>query len=157
MKRMVVCFAVLISLLACSDGNGKKVSNEILSKLEKVSGKKTDQYKAILFVPSEGCGGCITAAEDFMIHSYAGKNKKGIYLFVVTGHSSSKSARIRLGPEVMANEDFYFDYDHNFDRPPFMSEYPKMFLMANGNVVSEQEIKPGTSDNIYKELAKKIE
>lgn len=146
--------AILILCLIAFGCKIKKVESKeifILDELSSLIGKSLSQYRAVVFVPSEGCGGCINSAENFLLHEYLEKNGSGIF-FVVTGHASIKSARIRLGQVILSSKDVYLDLKHRFDRPPFMNEYPKMLILKKGDVSSEIEINPNTSERAYKKL-----
>jgi hypothetical protein len=152
---MRLYLTIAFFVLCCKTPVKKNTTDLLVEQLVQLSGKDIGRYQAIFFVPSEGCGGCINNAENFMLHTYIENGKKGI-LFVVTGHSSQKSARIRLGEAVMQNTDVFFDYKHNFDKPPFMNEFPKLILLKKGGIISEIEVNPTTSEDAYKELGKII-
>ncbi|HEY4107686.1 hypothetical protein [Puia sp.] len=128
--------------------------NPILSAVDSFTKKDLRAYGAILFVPSQGCSGCISGIEDFLLNDYVLNGKKGL-LFIVTGHTSKKTARNRLGELALNNPDVFFDYTHQFDKPPFMQEYPKVIFLRNGEVESIADINPGTSGDLYKKLVTK--
>jgi hypothetical protein len=149
MKTAILLF--FLFFYGCKSDKVESKESLMLKSLSSLSGKSLDHYKAVVFVPSEGCGGCINSAENFLLHEYLEKNGQGI-LFVVTGHSSIKSARIRLGQIILSSKDVYLDLKHGFDKPPFMNEYPKMWVLNKNEIISETEMNPNSSEKAYKIL-----
>jgi hypothetical protein len=70
-------------------------------------------------------------------------------LFIITGHDSLKSAKLRLG-EAASNPDVYIDTDKVIDWN-YLKQYPKLLLLQNGQVISEKEASADTPD-IYEDL-----
>lgn len=112
-------------------------------------------YKLVFIIPSQGCGSCISGAEAFMLGKYQESRSKGI-LFIITGHSSLKSAVVRFGKFIENNKNIYIDIEHQFDRVPFVDAYPKILLLKNGQVYDTKELKPESSNSIYNELNQMI-
>lgn len=150
MKPSKLFFFLLPALFltpACRP-SGSGPYDAVLDNLANVSRKDLLGYKAIFFVPSSGCGGCINGAENYLLNTYLARGRKGV-LFIITGHSSAKSARVRLGPAALEHPDVYFDYHHRFDRPPFMREYPKVLMLEDGKVLSATDVNPESGDGVY--------
>lgn len=154
MNRIVKLTLILFLLVGCKE-NKFEIYDPLIKEIKQ---NKVDlgQYDVIMLVPSEGCGGCINGAESFLVNSYDKASKKKM-LFVVTGHSSKKTLRIRLGEKVLNNPDIIADYKHLFDKPPFMGDYPKVMYLENGNIVDVKDVDPGSSEEIYAGLEKMLE
>jgi hypothetical protein len=130
----------------------RQEENGLLRAMETMISKKlSSEYKAIVIVPSSGCGGCINGAEEFLVNDYIYNGKTGIF-FIVTGHTSRKSARIRLG-DALDHKDVYFDFDQKFSKPPFLTQFPKVVFIEHEAIQKEEEINPETGEQIYFELS----
>jgi hypothetical protein len=154
--RMFCFLTILASLLCCQCKSRTAEAtgySKLLESLSKATNKDIHSYSAIFFVPSEGCGGCISGAENFLLHNYLQEGGSG-FLFVVTGLSSPKNARIRFGEIALASPDVYFDYNNIYNKPPFMQEFPKVLILTKGIVQKEIELNPATSDEAYVLLGK---
>lgn len=148
---MKLYFTLLLlgySLCQCSARN--EGFDEIAEEVSSVSA--IEGLKAVVIIPSQGCDGCITTVEDFMLKKYASLNGKGV-LFIVTGHNSVKSAALRLGGFIRNNKYIYIDTKHQFDSRLFIAEYPRVFFFQDKKVVRFSELSPKTSNAVYKELS----
>jgi hypothetical protein len=154
MKTFIIflCFSILL-LSQCNrpERTKNEESDSVLRKVTDASHKDLTGYKAIFFVPSSGCGGCISGAEDYLLNTYIAEGKQG-FLFVITGHASAKSAKIRLGSQALQHPDVFFDYTNTFGKPPFMQQYPKVLVLDEGQIISEKEVNPESGESIYQEL-----
>ena len=139
----------LITVLIIS-GCKNKTLNEINYSLYTKPIAKLNSYKAIVIIPSKGCGGCITGAETFMIQNYQGNARKNIF-YILTGHESKKSAKIKFG-SIINNNNVYVDTTSRFNINPFFSTYPQFLRLDDGEVVNRQEINPNTSETIYNQI-----
>jgi len=152
MKQL--CFVFILAILALSgcNSNAADQENEIIyQRILKYSGKELSKYKAVFILPSQGCGNCITNAETYFIEKYL-PNKKHKLLYIITGLSSRKSAITRFGKDAVNSPDVHLDINHNFDKPPFMVEYPKIVFLENSKVSSISDINPETSEKIYQQI-----
>ncbi|MBT1699139.1 hypothetical protein KK083_19745 [Fulvivirgaceae bacterium PWU4] len=123
----------------------------MLDEIETITNRNiSNQYKAIVLVPSSGCTGCINGAEDFLVNKYLEKGKNGLF-FIVSGHRSIKEAKLRLGQSVVAR-DVYLDLDKYFNRDPFLKGYPQVLFIKDGELTSVEEITPEASEGIYRRL-----
>jgi hypothetical protein len=102
-------------------------------------------------IPFYGCTGCISTAENYLITTYDEGRKKNI-LFIISGHDSLKSARLRLGEKAATNPDVYIDIEKVIDWN-YLKQYPKLLLLRDGMVVSEKEANADSPD-IYEDLDK---
>ena len=144
-------------LILCLFFNG--CTNKVITKYDPLihdiedRGLNINKYDYILLLPSEGCGGCINGAESFLINNYLQQGGKRI-LFVVTGHTSKKTLRNRLGDNIFNSDDVIADYKSIYSRPPYLEIYPKLFTLKNGEIIIESNIDPNSSEKIYKNLLK---
>ena len=147
MKRFA--WLTLICVLgACSNGHNKdieKMHEELLNI------KSIKDYHAVFIIPSQGCNSCISGAEAFLVSKHNELGPKKI-LFVITGHSSVKSVVVRFGNFILQNKAIFVDVDHRFDKPPFVGPYPKVLFLDDGHVSNVSELKPESSEDIYKKI-----
>lgn len=129
------------------------VSKSKFSQIEEEFSHISDisKLKAVVIIPSQGCDGCITTVESFLMEKSPALGKKGI-LFIITGHNSVKSAVLRLGGFIKSNDNIYIDTKHQFDTRLFINEYPKVFFFESGRIRKSEDLSPSTSDVVYKEL-----
>jgi hypothetical protein len=139
---------IIIFFTSCQSGSGRSGYQQFTSEISRVSKKDLTRYKAIFLIPFYGCTGCISTAENYLIMNYDEGRKKNI-LFIITGHDSLKSAKLRLG-EAASNPDVYIDTDKVIDWN-YLKQYPKLLLLQNGQVISEKEASADTPD-IYEDL-----
>lgn len=158
-KKIIIRTIFLLGFCtgACHNNGstGEDKYKSVLDSLSEVSQRDIFSYKGILFLPSEGCGGCISGAERFLMDEYLGGGGKGIF-FVISGVHSEKNARLRFGEKAIGNADIYFDYSNTFNKPPFMQEFPKIIYLKNGAVIKEVNINEKTGEEEYKALGKVI-
>jgi hypothetical protein len=142
-----IFFLVLIASWSCKDNSPVN----LLAETENIVHKDLAlNYKAVVFLPSSGCGGCISRAEEFLVNQYIEQQMTGIY-FIVTGHFSKKTARLRLG-DALQHQDVYFDYEQKFSSPPFLTQFPKVIFIKDGQQGEVAEINPATGENLYSQL-----
>ncbi len=154
-KLITFTFAMCLTIACgCSGINAEseKRHESLLREITSATKRNVTGYKAIFFVPSTGCGDCISGAEDYLINTYIAQGKKGI-LFVITGLTSPKTARLRFGSKALGHSDVFFDYVHKFDKPPFLLQYPKALFLENGKVLAEREISPAAGEDVYHSLS----
>ena len=147
MKYLII-FTLSILFFSC---NNNDPDNLAVVQLKDTFKKDLNDYKAIVFIPSQGCSGCINGIEDFLINTYI-PSKKDNLLFVITGYNSIKSVRVRLGNEVLDHEDILLDLQEVFNRPPFMIQYPKVLSIESGKYAETIQIDPNSRDSVYEYL-----
>ncbi|MDJ1505772.1 hypothetical protein [Xanthocytophaga agilis] len=152
--KIKIYLKVYLSLLTTALLAGCSQSNadyDLIRQVTQLTGKNLSGYRAVFFVPSQGCDGCINGAENYLLNNYLPRNRKGI-LFIVTGHKSKKTARIRLGEQALINQDVFVDYVQAFNREPFVSTFPKVIFLDEGNVQAIHEINPRGGEQVYANL-----
>jgi hypothetical protein len=149
---MRVFFAFLIILCGCQANPERSAYSDMTNDIAEVSKKDLGRYKAIFLIPFYGCTGCISNAESYLISNYTAEKKKNI-LFIITGHDSYKSARLRLGEEVIRHPDVYVDIDGKFVSGEYLSQFPRLLILHDGTVVSQKEANYDYPD-VYEDLDK---
>jgi hypothetical protein len=151
-KRLqAIIILILFWLTACQSSSEESGYKHITTEISRVSKKDLTKYKAIFMIPFYGCTGCISTAENYLITTYDEGRKKNI-LFIISGHDSLKSARLRLGEKAATNPDVYIDIEKVIDWN-YLKQYPKLLLLRDGMVVSEKEANADSPD-IYEDLDK---
>lgn len=147
----VILVCILLCVTGCHSGSEQSGYQQVTSEISRISKKDLTKYKAVFLIPFYGCTGCISTAENYLIVNYDEGKKKNI-LFIITGHDSLKSAKLRLGEKAASNPDVYIDTDKVIDWN-YLKQYPKLLLLQNGQVISEKEASADTPD-IYEDLDK---
>lgn len=150
-RPQAIVLGILFWLVACQSGSEQSGYKHITNEISRVSKKDLTKYKAIFMIPFYGCTGCISTAENYLITTYDEGKKKNI-LFIISGHDSLKSARLRLGEKAATNPDVYIDIDKVIDWN-YLKQYPKLLLLQDGMIVSEKEASADSPD-IYDDLDK---
>lgn len=139
-------FATLILFLSCSESNKpllfyQKVIDEMVV---------VDGYEKMLIIPSVGCQGCITSAEQFLRKNY-GKYKKTFV--VLTGIYSKKVLKQKLGNEVLEQSNIYLDFDNRFMKMgDANSIYPAIINLEKGVAKSIEYLSPMSDKNLLDSL-----
>jgi hypothetical protein len=131
---------ILLVWVACSSAD--KSSLELVG--QTVSANDWDIAGAthLLIIPSSGCGGCITAAEEVMLKCLP--EKKQTVKFILTGFVSKKALKSRFGASVLANPAVFLDEQGVLFRQLPDPMYPKLIQVDAGNLTKMVEFSPGS-------------
>lgn len=133
----------------CGNVDRFQKENIVLEKL-KAAGIDVADYKAIIFIASSGCSGCISTAEDLLIKQHR-KNDVNKILFVLARYASVKQARIRLGSDIVKSDAVIVDINNDYG--DFLEQYPvAFFLNDNGELEDVSMIKPGAEEDLFGRL-----
>jgi len=95
------------------------------------------QTNAIVVVPREGCGGCISEACGFLVRN---QNKLGSNVSIVfTGVDDEKLLKKQVGNTFISDNHVKIDMDNYFLAPVIASSYP-MIILLNSNRTNVQSI-----------------
>lgn len=143
---ILLAFSIAYAAFSCGNQTLRSINKSLI--IEPIANLK--RYKAVVIIPSTGCNGCISGAETFMIQNFLGKKEKNIF-YILTGHESKKSAKIRFG-SIVNNNNFLIDTTSRFSVDPYVSSYPLVLLIESGIVVERKEINPNTSEIIFSKI-----
>lgn len=142
---------LMLFLFSACDKSGNSNVGDTIEKLESLLNRPLyADYEAVLLIPSTGCGGCISSAEEFLLNEYIGQGRSGIF-FVIVGYTSRKSAQVKLGSAIN-HKDVYFDLNGKLQSPEFNVRYPHAFFLKNKNRFTSEEINPSSSEYLYEKL-----
>ncbi len=142
-------FRVLISLILMSIllSSCKSEYDEMLSNIEE--GMKATGFtplldkKYLIILPRTGCTGCIGSVESFlMTDSQLYSEQINVLLTDVV---SLKTARIKLGKELMSKSYVFVDEKSDFYRGTLVSMYPFILYLDNGKIEMVEEVSPQNS------------
>lgn len=146
-KILLYCVIVSIILTSCRGmlNDFDLTANEIFPDI------KDGSVVYVVVIPNQGCGGCITRAEEFYNENKYAKNIKYIFTNIV-------SVKI-LNNKVDINDDNTFiDLDNNIIKtlPSDAKIYPSVIEYKNGKPVDIYYQSP-TDNGLYKIDAIKLE
>ncbi len=130
MFYIIMFFTILF--LSCKNSN-----NNLYKELTKLPNLKLNMVDYILIVPNQGCGGCITYAEEFY-----NKNKESDNLyFIFTQIASLKNIKSKL---KLNSSNTYIDAKNSFVKffPEDMKIYPCLIAIVNGKIKTITYNKP---------------
>lgn len=125
----IIDLVILLSLWGCTTPYERALAKCIEDNLSS-SGLKN--YEMIIIMPSIGCGGCISAAEDYFKNNADDVN----LLFIFTHIVSPKNLRIRLGgTRVLMKNNVILDNDDLYYLSDFEERiYPYSVKLKDGHV-----------------------
>lgn len=127
---------LFLGLFACQSNPYEK-ETQLLKKIVNSSKRQFDDYTLALIVPSGGCGGCISNAEQFMQENIQNKH----ILFCLTGFYSEKDIKFQYG-NILSAENMYVDKGNVLYQNGLASIYPILYHLQNGEITLREEISP---------------
>ncbi len=100
MNRFLLIFFLIF--ISC---NKETYYNSLQKKIEKHSKSDLEKYRMIVIIPSSGCTGCITQAENFFVDHYKQQDIK----FIFTNLFSYKVLKIKVGVEKIRQKNVFVD------------------------------------------------
>lgn len=124
--KSIAILLYLISSIACK--NQQEYTLDTYFNLD----KNIKQRKAIVVIPNQGCTGCISEAESFVIEN-APKLKDVVFVF--TQIQSVKLLRVKLGNEVLQQKNVIFDSENSIKYPDENKViYPMIIFVNQGKI-----------------------
>jgi hypothetical protein len=88
-------------------------------------------FEYYIIIPHAGCPGCITTAEDLLLHN---KNSSK-YFFIITNFTSKKSLVLKLGKDIMDCNNVILDSLNNYYAKSFKENiYPISILLEKNRI-----------------------
>lgn len=113
------------------------------------------QLKAIVILPNQGCDGCITEVEQFLINN---ANKYDSVRFVLTKLVSNKILHQKLSDSIYYADNVYIDSTNFFSANLYKEViYPAILYIKNGDIVDvkyQNPDNPGAMADLMMWLAK---
>ena len=140
MNRLL-CYVPLLALifLGCSKDQEDPRIRDIINTIETVEASHLLDSKAIIILPNAGCEGCITNAEMFIKENIG--NDLG-FKVILTGTTSQKNLKLKLGESVLESSDVYNDRDNYFYQSHIVDFYPVILYVENNEIVRLAEQSP---------------
>jgi len=132
--KIFLIYFLLFTIFSCSTELNSKVENTFLR-------LRTDKnkFKAIFIIPSNGCSGCISDSENFIL-KYLTKRDYNL-LVILTSYRNEKEIKMKLGERILYDKRIFHDKQNVFFQEGISLIYPIIYYPYNGNVsfVSHQE------------------
>jgi hypothetical protein len=111
------------------------------------------QLKAIIILPNQGCDGCITEVEHFLINSF---DKCDNSIFILTKIVSHKILRQKLGDSIYYAANVYVDSTNFFSATSYKEViYPAILYIKKGDIVDVKYQNPDSPAAIAVRLSQK--
>jgi len=92
------------------------------------------RLKAIVVLPGQGCGGCITEVENFLINN---SQEYDNVIYILTNIFSKKILYQKLGDSICNSSKVYIDSDNKFINTRFKeAQYPAMLYIEKGQIIN---------------------
>lgn len=128
-----------LMFLGCSKGQEDLRIRDIINTIETVEASHLLDSKAIIILPNAGCEGCITNAEMFIKENIG--NDLG-FKVILTGTTSQKNLKLKLGESVLESSDVYNDRGNYFYQSHIVDFYPVILYVENNEIVRLEEQSP---------------
>ncbi|CEN54367.1 hypothetical protein [Capnocytophaga canis] len=133
MQYRKIIFYLFFCLLVSCDSDYSNYYREF----EKIPNLDLNKVHTIYVIPNQGCGGCISEAEEF----YTKENHKNVF-FIFTQVSSEKYLRNKI---KLSLDNSYVDTNNDFIKitAKEMKIYPYRIVLKNGKIESIEYSKDG--------------
>jgi hypothetical protein len=141
MIKIFVMWAILFLLLSqsCTE---KSYDIFLSQKVESRFSNELAYLYAVVILPNQGCGGCISEVENFLLHN---SKKYDNVKFVLTKIASKKILKQKLGDFIYYSSNVYIDNENFFVSTSFNeSIYPAILYIKNGKI---KDVKYQNPDN----------
>jgi hypothetical protein len=117
MNKVIIFVDIIVSFfffVACNSNNYDLFLKETA---QSIFPNEIKQLKAIVILPSQGCGGCISEVENFLIHN---SKEYDDVKFILTNIYSKKNLIQRLGDSICNSSRVYIYIDKRFINTRFI-------------------------------------
>jgi hypothetical protein len=109
--------------------------------MEKTGFESLMSKELLIILPRAGCTGCISSVEEFLMKDSEKYSSRVNIL--LTDVVSLKTARIKLGADLLSAEHVFVDTGSHFYRDVLVSLYPMIISLDNGRIKLVEEVSPG--------------
>jgi hypothetical protein len=140
--KKIYFVSVVISLLLSQSCTEKSYDIFLTQKVENHFSNELINLYAVVILPNQGCGGCISEVENFLLHN---SEKYTNIKYVLTKIVSKKILKQKLGDSIYYSPNVYIDNENFFASTSFReSIYPAILYLKNGKI---KNIKYQNPDN----------
>lgn len=149
-KKYGLLLCLFVALFSCkAKKDGFAEYNQAVS--EFYTDSLLSNLKAIIIIPGEGCGACISEAAFFCItHKY----EMGSYGVIFTGTKDKKILKVQFGEDFLSEKRVKIDVKGLFMKGKIRSVYPQFLILDNSKVVRVKEFSPKKKESIDSIYAK---
>jgi hypothetical protein len=124
-KNLVALFIVFSCISCKKDSLYSFYSNGLISDFP-----NNRNFQYYIIIPHAGCSGCITTAEDLLLHNINSTK----YFFIITNFTSEKSLVLKLG-NILDSDNVVIDSLNIYYAKSFKENiYPISILMDNTKI-----------------------
>lgn len=153
MKNKYLKFVMLLLLplsIGCGTNNSEK---KLVTKVSDTFQYDLKNLNAVVILPNQGCQGCITEVESFMVNN---ANKELGIKYVLTKIMSRKILRQKIGDSIYLSKSVFIDSLNIFSSVGNKNSiYPAILYLENGRFKSIEFQSPN-NPNAMNDLLKKI-
>jgi hypothetical protein len=142
MKQYFIFTFFIGFIMLCPSCEKNDYSSFLKMKSKEKFSHEIEQLKAIVILPNQGCSGCITEVESFLINNV---NKYDNVRFILTKIVSYKILRQKLDNSIYYADNVYIDSTNFFSTNLYKEViYPAILHIENGEIA---EVKYQNPDN----------
>jgi hypothetical protein len=142
--RSITILLCLISNISCQNQPTDDIGTYL--KLD----SNFEKFKAIVVIPNQGCTGCISEAENYVIENAPIRED---VVFVFTQIQSLKLLRVKLGNEILKLKNVIFDSENSIKYPDENKIIYPMIIIVNHGKIKKITYQSPTKEAL-KELSK---
>lgn len=131
-----ISYLVIFSLIAChpfKNRNWEKTEDSLI-KLDSTISDNTD----IIILPNQGCEGCISAVEDYVMTNFP---KLSTTRIIFTRINSVKLLKIRMGDDIFHAKNVTIDSTNIFEYPEAETVIYPVFLKVRNKKIIDFSVK----------------
>lgn len=138
-NRLYLVLCLLFFCISCSEKDEK---SEIVRAINEMTPVDYTRLKAVIVIPREGCGSCISNASAYVRNKYDSLEQ---VVIIFTGVKDKKLVKLQLGNSFFKNKNVIIDEDNKLIRFSVFAIYPKVIFFDKGVI---EDIKEFNAENM---------
>ncbi|MCE7994096.1 MAG: hypothetical protein HEP71_19065 [Roseivirga sp.] len=148
--RSVLSLSLLIVVLTSCQSENARILETVKEGMDATGFQSLLDKDYLIVLPRTGCTGCIGSVEEFLMSD--SRNYSSKLNVLLTDVVSLKTARIKLGEELISSEYIFIDKNSDFYKGALMSLYPLIIYLEKDEIELVEEVSPKNSqalDNLF--------
>lgn len=134
---MIWALCICVAFCQCT-GQSSHKEQTALEGLSNAFQISLQEVESVVVIPAFGCDECISGGEELLLQEL--DKEKSSYSFIITGYESRKDAMIRFKTDPTVAPFIHLDTLMKFNKEPYVTSAPKVFMVDNGVFTGEGEI-----------------
>ena len=144
----LISIVVLFAAMSCHSNDRAKLFESKIQQhyaQQEYSNIDLKKIKAIIFLPREGCEGCISEASEMAIHFLEERNDIALVFTIV---NDLKLLKRQYGNTILDNDLVSIDFQNMFGDARVSSIYPQIAYLQDGKCYKVEEFNSESEDFI---------